>query len=103
MTGSPNLSTFSLPGTGRADFVCWSCKVGANSSVYVTAVIAGGWAVGVDGSVPDTNDKVDETVVDRCDLEPNPSTFFASSCEAFAPEPCLPLPVSAPCWASSAF
>lgn len=57
----------------------------------MTAAIAGVWAVendddvgeDVDCSVPETNDKVDVTVVDRCDLEATSST-----------KPCLPVPVS---------
>lgn len=84
--------TFSLPSTGRAALVWWSVDVGANITVFVTVLIACVWAVenddgeDVDGSAPDTNDTVDERVVDRCDLE-----FSASSCEEFAREPCLPV------------
>ena len=85
-----SLSTFSLPSTGGADFV----DVGANISVFVSVLIATDsvWAVenddgeDVDRSAPDTNDTVDETVVDRCDLE-----FSASSREDFACESFLPV------------
>lgn len=79
MTGPPDSSAFSLPNTGRA------------------AITAGVWAAGNDGGedvdrpVPDTNDKADETVVDRCDLE-------AFSREAFDSEPCLSVPVSFASW-----
>lgn len=75
----------------------------------MTAVIAGVGAAENDGedtdrSVPDANDKVDETVVDRYGLESNicvtSSTFSVFSSESFASEPCLPAPVSGPSFAS---
>lgn len=86
-----------------SDLVRRSGEVGANVTVLVAAAISGVWSVENDGgedvdcSVPDNNDKVGETVADRCDLESTPSTFSASSCEASASEPCIPLPVSCPC------
>lgn len=89
VTDSSTLSIFTLRCTGRADFVQWSGEVGTNTvgrvcetAAFVTAVIACVWAVksgggeDVNRSVSATNDEVDETV--------------------FAPEPCLPVPVSAP-------
>lgn len=113
-TGSPNLCTFSLVSIGRADFVWWSCKVGVNLSVGVVCftdviviavivVVPAAESVNgedVDRYVPDTNDKLVETVEDGCDSVANIcvtlSTLSASWCEAFTSESSFPALVSGP-------